>query len=144
MKACFIKWYHGIFLLDIFPDLSSKTALVNMHPVCARAHQTLPVLPRRVPCEDSVHPAAVPGLSHAMYLPVDCLCRLLATVRVQTPVPSGIQLACQRSRQEHPSALALATKSKYNKVQSPGYKDLNIIFVLSWMREKRRKKRCWL
>jgi hypothetical protein len=32
---------------------------------------------------------------------------------------------------------AHAPHSKYNKVQSAGYKDLNIIFMLSWMREKR-------
>jgi hypothetical protein len=37
-----------------------------------------------------------------------------------------------------------AYESKYNKVQSAGYKDLNTIFMLSWMREKRREKMCWL
>jgi hypothetical protein len=40
--------------------------------------------------------------------------------------------------------LLIGTKSKYNKVQSAGYKDLNTIFMLIWMREKRREKRCWL
>jgi hypothetical protein len=51
----------------------------------------------------------------------------------------------------HPISICLGrdetpngTKSKYNKVQSAGYKDLNTIFVLSWLREKRREKRCWL
>jgi hypothetical protein len=31
--------------------------------------------------------------------------------------------------------------SKYNKVQSAGYKTKIVLFLLSWMREKRREKR---
>jgi hypothetical protein len=43
-----------------------------------------------------------------------------------------------------PYALSTSINSRFNKVQSAGYKDLNTIFMLSWMREKRREKRCWL
>jgi hypothetical protein len=46
-------------------------------------------------------------------------------------LPAGRMCACAYLTSVH------ACKSKYNKVQSADYKDLNTIFMLSWMREKR-------
>jgi hypothetical protein len=56
----------------------------------------------------------------------------------------GVSVNATRSvgtKLESPMKMDAQDKSKYNKVQSAGYKNLNIIFMLSWIREKRREKR---